>query len=94
MTPNVGGLYYTEAEALREGVPHIPLPDPGVELYALETVSDTYSEEAEFVAKRIRDMLASGTMVREGDTLRPVRPGDIVILLRSPGSAGPRCFFG
>ena len=88
MTPKVGGLYYTEAEALREGVPHIPLPDPGVELYALETVSDTYAEEAEFVAKRIRDMLASGTMVREGDTLRPVRPGDIVILLRSPGSAG------
>ena len=35
MTPKVGGLYYTEAEALREGVPHIPLPDPGTELYAL-----------------------------------------------------------
>ena len=88
MTPKVGGLYYTDAEALREGVPHIPLPDPGVELYALETVTDTYAEEAAFVAGRIRDMLASGTLVRDGDTLRPVRPGDIVILLRSPGSAG------
>lgn len=91
MTPKVGGLHYTEAEALREGVPHIPLPDPGVELYALETVDDTYGEEAAFVAGRIRDMLASGTPVRDGDGLRPVRPEDIVILLRSPGSAGA-CF--
>ena len=88
MTPKVGGLYYTEAEALREGVPHIPLPDAGVELHALATVSDTYAEEAAFVADRIRDMLASDTLVRDGDTLRPVKPGDIVILLRSPGSAG------
>ena len=87
MTPKVGGLYYTEAEALREGVPHAPLPDPGVELYALETVTDTYAQEAAFVAGRIRDMLSSGTLVRDGDTFRPVKPGDIVILLRSPGSA-------
>ena len=88
MTPKVGGLYYTEAEALREGVPHLPLPDPGVELYALETVEDTYGEEAAYVAGRIREMLDTGTPVRDGDTLRPVEPGDIVILLRSPGSAG------
>lgn len=88
MTPKVGGLYYTEAEALREGVPHLPLPDPGVELYALETVEDTYGEEAAYVAGRIREMLDAGTPVRDGDTLRPVVPGDIVILLRSPGSAG------
>lgn len=88
MTPKVGGLYYTEAEAPREGVPHIPLPDPGAELYALETVTDTYAEEAAFVAGRIRQMLDSATQVREGDALRPVKPGDIVILLRSPGSAG------
>ena len=87
MTPKVGGLYYTDAEALREGVPHCPLPEPGVELYALETVTDTYGEEADFVAGRIRDMLDSGTLVRDGETLRPVTPGDIVILLRSPGSA-------
>ena len=105
MTPKVGGLYYTEAEALREGVPHCPLPEPGVELYALETVTDTYGEEADFVAGRIRDMLDSGTLVRDGEALRPVTPGDIVILLRSPGSAaghfqkalearGIRCYTG
>ena len=88
MSRKVGGLKYTEAEALREGVSHIPLPDPGVELYALETVADTYAEEAAFVAERIDTMLESGTLIREGDRLRPVQPEDIVILLRSPGSAG------
>ena len=87
MTPKVGGLYYTEAEALREGVPHGRLPDPGVELYALETVSDTYAEEAAFAAGRIQEMLENGTLVRDKESLRPVRPEDIVILLRSPGSA-------
>jgi len=87
MTPEVGGLYYTEAEALREGVPHGRLPDPGVELYALETVSDTYAEEAAFAAGRIQEMLENGTLVRDKEGLRPVRPEDIVILLRSPGSA-------
>ena len=87
MSPKVGGLHYTDAEALREGVPHVALPDPGVELYALETVNDTYAEEAAFVAQRIREMLKTGTLVREGDGLRPVKPEDIVILLRSPGSA-------
>lgn len=88
MSREVGGLDYGEAEALREGVPHAPLPDGAVELYALETGEDTNAEEAEFAAKRIRELLASGTSVRDGDGFRPVRPEDIVILLRSPGSAG------
>lgn len=88
MRPRVGGLWYGEAEALREGVPHAPLPDPGVELYALETSEDTYGEEAAFVAERIRQMLQTGTLIRDGETLRPVKAEDIVILLRSPGSTG------
>ena len=88
MSPKVGGLHYGEAEALREGIPHIPLETPGTELYALEIREDTYTEEAAFVAEKIAVMLKSGTSVRNGDTLRPVRPEDIVILLRSPGSVG------
>lgn len=87
MTPKVGGLYYTEAEALREGVPHGRLPEPGMELYALETVSDTYAEEADFVAGRIQEMLGNGTLIRGKTGLQAVKPEDIVILLRSPGSA-------
>ena len=87
MSPEVGGLRYTEAEALREGVSHTPLPDPGVELYALESEEDSYGEEAAFTARRIKQMLGT-TMVRSGDTLRPMEPDDVVILLRSPGSVG------
>lgn len=88
MTPRVGGLAYGEAEQLREGVPHEPLPGPGVELYAIEVREDTYAEEAAFTAEKIRSMLKSGTLIRRDGELRPVAPEDIVILLRSPGSVG------
>ena len=88
MRQAVGGIDYGEDEALREGVPHSPLPEPGTELYALETAEDTTREEAAFVAARIQTMLREQTLVRDGDGLRPVRPSDIVILLRSPGPVG------
>ncbi len=87
MSPEVGGLYYGEDETLREGIPHDPLPGAAVELYAVDVREDTYAEEASFVAKRIKSMLRDGTLIRSGDGLRPVKPEDIVILLRSPGSA-------
>ncbi len=88
MRPSVGGLYYGEAEALREGVPQSPLPEPGVELCLLDVREDTYEEEAAFVAEKIQTMLREGTPVRKNGALRPVEPEDIVIVLRSPGSAG------
>ena len=88
MSPTVGGLYYGEAESLKEGVPHNKLPDTPVELHALQIREDTYAEEAAFVAARIKEMLDKRTMIRQGDSFRPVQPEDIVILLRSPGSVG------
>lgn len=88
MTPEVGGLYYGEEEALREGIPHEPLPDSPVELHVLETAEDTNREEAEFVASRIAGMLESGTLIRGKEGVRKVTEADIVILLRSPGSTG------
>ena len=88
MSPRVGGLHYGEEEMLREGIPHEKLPDPAVEFYGLEVREDTYAEEAAFVAERIRRMLEEKTLVREGSEFRPVKPEDIVILLRSPGSVG------
>ncbi len=87
MSPKVGGLTYGEAEALREGVPHEPLPDSGVELYALDVQENTYAEEAAFVADKIQRMLQAGTKIRNGCGWKAVTPDDIVILLRSPGSA-------
>ena len=88
MRPQVGGLFYTEAEALREGIPHTPLPDAGVELHTLIVREDAYSEEAEYVADKIGQMLENRTVIRSAEGFRPVEPEDIVILLRSPGSAG------
>ena len=86
MSPKVGGLYYTNEEMLREGLRHIPLQEPEVELHAIDVKEDTYAEEASFVASKIASLLDGTHFVRNGDELRPIRLDDIVILLRSPGS--------
>ena len=88
MCERVGGLEYGADEALNEGLPRDVLPDPAVELHCIQVRQDTYAEESDYVASRIRQMLDAGELVRSGDGLRPVRPDDIVILLRSPGTAG------
>ncbi len=96
MTRAVGELDYTDAEALRPGRAELT-PDPRyavelncVDLSALPDRSEEAGEEeqpdkdlltARAAAQRVRELLASGLPV--GD--RPVRPEDIVILLRSPG---------
>jgi len=88
MSQKVGGLSYGEQEQLYEGIPHISIGEPEVELYGIEVSEDTYAEEAAFVADRISTLLDGTHMVRQADQLRPIRPEDIVILLRSPGSVG------
>ena len=88
MSPSVGGLVYGPEEALREGIPHIPLKEPEVELLAVDVTCDTYEEEAEVVANRIAELLDGKHFVRQGDQLRPIRAEDVAILLRSPGSVG------
>ena len=88
MSPSVGGLYYTDEEALNEGIPHIALGEPEVELHAIDVQEDTYDEEAAYVARRIKELLDGQHTVRHGDELRPIVADDIVILLRSPGSVG------
>ena len=88
MSPEVGGLFYGEEEALREGLPHAPLGEAEVELLALPVQESTYDEEPAMVAKRVSELLDGSHYVRQGDALRPIRPEDIAILLRSPGSVG------
>lgn len=88
MSSQVGGLDYTEDEMLYEGISHIPIGEPEVELYGISVQEDTYQEESAFVADRICQLLDGTHMIRENDTLRPIQAGDIVILLRSPGSVG------
>ncbi len=88
MCPEVGGMYYGPQEALNEGVPHISLGEPETELYCIDVQEHTYPEEAAFTAERIRQLLDGTHFVRQKDGLRPIRPEDIAILLRSPGSTG------
>ncbi len=88
MSPAVGGLTYGEDEALREGFAHTPLGEPEVELWAIDVQESTYEEEADFVAKRIKELTDGTHFVRQGDELRPIRVDDVAILLRSPGSVG------
>ena len=88
MTKDVGGLDYGDQEALWEGVARETLPDPAVELWILAGAPDSKAAEAAFTADRIAGMLREKTPVRDKTGLRPVKPGDIVILLRSPGSRG------
>ena len=88
MRPRVGGLHYTEAEALRQWIPKEPMPDRAVELHCIGVREDTYAEESAYVADRIGEMLRQGTLIRGETGFRPVTPEDIVILLRSPGSIG------
>ena len=88
MCPTVGGMYYGDDEALYEGLPHAPLGEAEASLFCIDVQQETYPEEAAFVADHIRKLLDGTHFVRQKDQLRPICPEDIVILLRSPGSAG------
>ncbi|MGI5977899.1 MAG: UvrD-helicase domain-containing protein [Oscillospiraceae bacterium] len=45
--------------------------------------------EARMVASQIKALVASGATILDGGTERPVRYGDMAVLMRSPGTAGP-----
>lgn len=93
MRKAVGDLDYGEEEELRPGREFPSLPQVPVELHCLtgaetEKNADKRDLEAEFAANRIRQMLSSKMLISDetGTGLRPVRPGDIVILMRSVSS--------
>lgn len=88
MSEQTGGLKYGDDEALNEGIDHIRLDEPEIELHGIEVEEDTYAEEAAFTAERICQLLDGKHFVRDGAALRPITVDDIVILLRSPGSVG------
>lgn len=94
MSKRVGGLRYTEAEALKtKAKPHGGMP---IELHCLDArdmPEDVYEEnadlEAEFVARRIETMLKDGETIREGETERPIAAEDIAILMRGIRTSAP-----
>ncbi len=88
MSESVGGLQYTDDEALNVGIERVALNEPEIELCAIDVQEDTYGEESTYVAQKVHKLLDGKHYIRDKDKLRPIEPGDIVILLRSPGSVG------
>ncbi len=91
MNERVGGLRYGDDEALRTLSEKTPQRGKSaVELHCIDTEGVPSQPkvrreeiEAEFVAKRIDRMLRGGETLPNGDGVRPIRAGDITILLRS-----------
>ena len=96
MSVSFGEMDYTDDQALYPGAPYEPDPTYQVELDALDASVTGEDEgekvardllEARFAARRIRELLDGAFPVSDGEGgTRPVRPSDIVILLRSPNT--------
>ena len=96
MSVEFGEMDYTDEQAL---VPGASFPEGGdcrLELAVLDLEGEEDEEEQEredknlqearYAARRIRQMLDGGFPVSQGEGTRPVRPEDVMILLRSPGA--------
>ena len=90
MSRQLGELDYDGHARLQCGADYegsVPLPT----LYLVnkpdadegEESPDAHACEAAFVARRIRELIDSGTPVTDGGVQRPARYGDIVLLMRS-----------
>ena len=81
MSQELGELHYGEAEALKPGS---GAPDtPGAFRLFVTDETEGPDTEEEAVAGYISHLLQSGMTVPEGEASRPLRPGDVAVLLRS-----------
>ena len=91
MSQRMGEMEYGADEQLNFGAEYYaPRTDAAAEFHLI-SVQDTEDEkfdrtevEARFVARRIRQLLDEGFPVQDGESMRPARAEDIVILMRSP----------
>ena len=97
LSAEMGGLEYNGDAALHFGAAYYPpRTDCQTEFHLLtarqKSAEDPHpvkklTAEARFTARRIRQLLDEGYPVTDPDgSLRPCKPEDIVILMRSPGS--------
>ncbi|MCD7733692.1 MAG: helicase-exonuclease AddAB subunit AddA [Clostridiales bacterium] len=97
MSTQFGEMDYTRDQRLNPGFAYPEHPNDRVELdcldlSALEREEDSAAiprdqVEADFVARRVEELLTTGFPVTgEDGVLRPVQPGDIAVLYRSPGA--------
>ncbi len=96
LSVEMGEMAYGDDEALHFGAAYYPERHDCDTEFHLISASQKSAEndhpvkkltaEARFVAKRIRELLDEGYPVTDDGALRPCRPEDFVILMRSPGS--------
>lgn len=89
MSREMGEMDYGEEEQLHFGASYLPARTDCAPEFHLVSVPRGGEEkgvllEARFVAQKIRTLLDEGYPVTDGDTLRPCRAEDIVVLMRSP----------
>ena len=97
MSRSLGDVAYDGAAALRFGASYYEGERPIPELLLFGASSsgdedetpDRLAFEAEQIAARIERMLREGRSVRTGDGERPLRCGDIAILLRTVSNVAP-----
>lgn len=95
MSRDFGEVDYTDDQALVPGAAFPPGEDDALELDVLDLSllgeqeegerEDKNRLEARWAARRIRALLDRPLMVKDGEGTRPLRPSDVMILLRSPG---------
>jgi ATP-dependent helicase/nuclease subunit A len=95
MSEEFGEMDYTAKEALYPGGSFPDSGDYRTELDVLDCgdreegelgKTDKNLMEARFTARRIRELSSGGLLISDGEGgVRPARPEDVVILLRSPG---------
>lgn len=96
MSRALGDIEYNDEARLVQGAQYPAEGEEPVELCVIDLAASDEEEtpdkamtEARYVARRIRDMVDRGEPVSDGrGGLRPVRWGDIAVLLRAPRSAG------
>lgn len=95
MNQRVGDVDYGDAEALRAAGDITPLDYPAVEFHCINMPKDAPDAEntkthyeAEFVARRIKDILDKEELPGEGGFVK-TRPEDIVILMRGLSQKAP-----
>lgn len=95
MSEELGDMEYDENAALCCGADYYggSVPVPEMTLYALEPdgdddAPDKVEAEAAATAAKIRRLIDEALPVTDGKTTRPIRYGDIAILMRSANSVG------
>ena len=88
MSEETGEIAYTAEEELIPGATYLPFEEAQAELHIVDMAGEKHPDgnmacEARYVAQLIADMLDKGYMVQDKDGMRPCRPSDFCILLRS-----------